>query len=147
MNFLSPAELNMMQAGIVDLLNGPDATDIVLTWKEGGSAPDAVYGDRTGETIASETVRGVVVFPVGGMLLYKSRDIERRKLGEVPGADVIFMLDTEAPLTGKRDLVFSVSGLGEYRMLLEPPLELRQYAVLFPEGEALCQWCFAKAVK
>lgn len=50
-------------------------------------------------------------------------------------------------LKGLVNVVFHIAGLGSYRPLEKPAEDLSQYALLFPAGNAMIQWVFAKAIK
>lgn len=145
--FLTPALQNMIRNDIAQLLNGLDSVDVTLRWLEGGGDADSVYGDRSGESEQTAVVRGMIVFPVGGMLLYRARDLAKTRFGDVQAEDAIFLLHSEAPLKDKRDLHLDVTGLGSFKMLTEPPLDVGQYALMFPDNEPFVQWVYARVEK
>lgn len=146
--FLRPSELELIRGDFIDLLNGLDSVDITLTWKVGGGAADPVYPHRPriGETTQTEVVRGMVVCPVAGLLLFRNRDITKGRNEELSVLDAIFMISSSVNITGRRDLTFTVASFGTFAMAIDPPLAMAQYILMLPDNASFVQWCFARAL-
>ena len=145
---LTPAELNMMQADVTDLLNGPDAVPITMNWLTGGTM-DPVYNTLVGGTQQTQIVNGIIVFAAARNAergLVKG-SVEKRKFAEVPEADAALVIPASVTIQGLNSLTFVIAGLGTYHAIEKPAEELQEYAVMYPSGQAMVQWVYVKAQK
>ena len=145
---MGAAELNLVMADFVDLLNSPEATDCILTW-ETGTVPDPVYpGKWIGSpTVHSQAFRAVIVFALGIGRMKPKPELDKRRFAEMPDADIALMAPASINLKGLVNVQFEVTGLGTFHPLEQPASDLAHQALMFPSGQAMIQWIFCKAVK
>jgi hypothetical protein len=146
---MQAAELALIQADFTDLFNGCDAADITLTWETG--TPDPVYPGKWigAATVHTQAFRGIVVFASayrtdtgnvkGGLL--------KRKFAELPDADIAILMPASITMKGLVNVLFDIPGLGKYRTVEKPGEDLSQYALMYPAGQPMIQWVFARSAK
>ena len=146
---LNVAELNLMASDFIDLHNGPDSNTITMTSETG--TPDPVYQGKWvgGPTVNTQTFRAIVVFGAsfridGG---HVRSGLLKRRFSELPDADIALLMPATINLKGLVNVVFQIPGLGNYMPLEKPTEDLTQYGIMYPNGQAMVQWVFAKAKK
>ena len=145
---MQAAELNLIAGDFVDLLQGPDSCDCVLSYETG--TPNPTYpGKWVGDPVVhTQAFRGILIFAHAYRTdtghVYGGE--ARRKFAEIPDADVAILMSATINMKGLVNVKFT-TGLGDYKPVEKPGLGIDQYALLYPANQALIQWCFAKAVK
>ena len=146
---MDPAALNLIANDFVDLLNGSDACPIVMTWESG--TPDARYpGKWIGTpTTHGQALRGMVVFARAYRVQsgHIARGVIGRRFAEIPEADVALLIPDTISMKGLVNVVFTVTGMGDYHPVEKAGEDLSQYAVMFLAGQAMVQLVFCKAAK
>jgi hypothetical protein len=141
-----PAELALIVGDFVDLFNSPEATDCIMTWVT--NAEPYPVGNWVGPAVThTQAFRGIIVFALGVGRMKPVATLSRQRFAEMPQADIAIMLPASIDLKGKVNLVFTITGLGDYRVVEQPAEGLNQYSVMFPNGNGLVQYVEMKGVK
>jgi hypothetical protein len=148
---LDAASLNLIAQDMIDLLNGPDAVDIVMSSETG--TRDTRY--QTGawvagtKTVTTLNFRGMVTLSTAYRVESgRVKDpLLKRKFGELPDADVAILMASSINLKGLVNVVFSIAGLGDFHLLEKPGQGVDQYAIMVPSGMPMVQYVFVKAAK
>lgn len=137
--FLNPSILRAMRRDILDMLAGPDASLVKITWNVATAAEDAVYGVQEAST--SETFARALIKPL------RNQDVKDvAGVGAVMPGEALFVFDKDVALQGKDNVRFEVNGV-EWRPTADPPPYAAHYAAMFLQTEQMAQLIFARTAK
>ena len=141
MEFLRPADMELIRRDVSSAVNGSLGTPVVLHWvQESGTAN--IHGRKT-EVAKTQAVRAVIS-PLS------EADVKRLGPATAQEGDCFFLFDgtldlkTDADSQPRKSLWFEVSGLGSFVPEERSMQAAHMHTVIYPNAQRLMQEIFCK---